>query len=203
MHGKLRSRYEVPIVSSIAQSGHRAISPPCNMAAVQYGCCAIWLLCNMAAMQYGRRVAKCRWCLNPCLTRPLMSRLTRRRRSGLPGPGVPSYRAACSMFGLTRSLVPRLSKVPNQACSLLHQQGVQGRQMFREEVPRGFGERQLQRRYRSTAFSEHPSACRRRMPRTRAELKVPRKASHGDLFDVTIWVDLALGVCRRHASENC
>ena len=45
-------------------------------------------------------------------------------------------------------------------------------------------------------------ACRRRTPRTRADLNVPKDASHQDPFGATFRSDLALGVRRRHAPKS-
>ena len=52
-------------------------------------------------------------------------------------------------------------------------------------------------------FFQYLGACRRRTPKTRADLKVPKDASHRDLSHSTPRFDLALGVRRRHAPESC
>ena len=52
-------------------------------------------------------------------------------------------------------------------------------------------------------FFQYLRACRRRTPRTRADLKVLKDASCRDLSDATLRFDLALGVCRRRAPKSC
>ena len=55
----------------------------------------------------------------------------------------------------------------------------------------------------SVVFFQNLGACRRRAPRTRADLKVPKDASRQDLSASTLRFDLALGVRRRHAPKQC
>ena len=55
---------------------------------------------------------------------------------------------------------------------------------------------------RARLFLRNLGARRRRTPRARADLKVPKDASHRDRSDATRRFDLALGVRRRHAPKK-
>ena len=55
----------------------------------------------------------------------------------------------------------------------------------------------------SAFFFQYLGACRRRTPRTCADLKVPKDASGRDLSDATLRFDLAPCVPRRHAPKSC
>ena len=52
-------------------------------------------------------------------------------------------------------------------------------------------------------FFQYLGACRRRTPTTCVDLKVPEDASHRDLSDAALRLDLSFGVDRRRAPKSC
>ena len=61
--------------------------------------------------------------------------------------------------------------------------------------------RQRRRSGRAHFFSQYLGACRRRPPRARVDLKVPKDASHQDISHAALRVDLAVGGQRRHPTK--